>query len=329
MIWFAWRQYRFAMGIGIALLAVLIPLFILDAQTLTAALQQHHFVHCFDTSADYIPCGIMIIPGNTAQWRTIAGTLLPILPFIVGVFLGAPLLPREYDQRTHLFVWTQSLSPTRWLTIKLVILGGATLIGFGLLSCITTWWGFIQDDIATSPWQTFTIRGSVFVAEALFSLMCGVMIGALLRRTLLSMALTFLLLLLLQGLLGTVYPYLLPPFSQLDYYHNLQQQHLLGKFGTYSQDLILGTQYVGSDGKIVENVHCADMMGQYVYAGGAGCEIIEGKQCLDCYHVKPLVEYQRFDERFWPLQIMTTALLIALTALFTAMTYWQIQRRIL
>lgn len=141
MIWLTWRHYRVAIGIGIVLLVALCFAFVLDANTLNAALQQHHFTHCYDTSADYIPCGLMIIPGSTVSWRSLAEMLLPWLPLLIGVFLGAPLLPREYDQRTHLFAWTQSTSPTRWLSIKLVMIGGITLIGFGLLSWITTWWG--------------------------------------------------------------------------------------------------------------------------------------------------------------------------------------------
>ncbi len=329
MIWLTWRQYRVATIMGMVILVALSLVFIMDANTLNSALQQHHFTHCFDTSAHYIPCGIMIVPGNTAQWRMIAGMLLPWLPLVIGVFLGAPLLPREYDQRTHLSAWTQSISPTRWFSIKLVLIGGATLIGFGLLSCVTTWWGFVQDNIAFSPWDTFTIRGSVPVANALLGLMVGVMIGAFIRRTLPAMALTLVLLLLIQAGISMGYPYLLPPSSQLDYYNKIQQQHLVGKFGDYSQDLIVAVKYVGPDGKVVENVNCMGLTGPYIIAGGSVQEVKEVKQCLNKYHVTPLVEYQRFDERFWPLQFVTTALLLVLTILVTVLTYWQLQRRML
>ena len=327
MIWQTWRQHRVAMGIGLVFLVVLSLLFVMDAKTLNAALQQHHFTHCFDTSANYIPCGIMIIPGNTAQWRSIASMLLPWFPLVIGVFLGAPVLSTEYEQRTHLFAWTQSMSPTRWLSVKLVILGGITLIGFGLLSCVTTWWGGIQDAIANSPWETFMIRDSVPVAEALFSLMFGIMIGTFIRHARLAMVLTLVLLFLIQTGISMGYPYLLPPSSQLDYYQKIQQQHLVGKFGNNPQDLIVAVKYVGPHGEVVEGVNCMGLTGPYIIAGGSVQEVEGVKQCLHTYHVTPLVEYQRFDERFWPLQFVTTALLLVLTALVTAITYWQLRRR--
>jgi hypothetical protein len=159
--------------------------------------------------------------------------------------------------------------------------------------------------------------------------MVGVMIGAFIRRTLAAMALTLVLLLLIQAGISTGYPYLLPPSSQLDYYNKIQQQHLVGTFGGYSQDLIMAVKYVSPDGKVVDNVNCMGLTGPYITAGGSVQEVKEVKQCLNHYHVTPFVEYQRFDERFWPLQFVTTALLLVLTILVTVLTYWQLRRRML
>jgi hypothetical protein len=326
MIWLTWRQYRLTLLMGVLVLIALAYVFVQDANALNAAMQQHHYGHCFDPA--YLPCGLMIVPGATWQWRTLAGLLLPWLPLITGVFIGAPLLAREYEQRTHAFVWTQSMSRLHWLSVRLLAIVGATLIGFGVLSLVTTWWGFIQDGIASSPWDTFLIRGSVPIADALFCLMCGVMVGAFIRRTLPAMALTFLLLLLAQGGLLLVYPRLLPPSSQLDYYNVIRQQNLMGKFGDNSQDLILAVKYAGPDGKVVENVNCG-ILGPYIEDNGTPREVKSVTQCYADHHVKPLVEYQRFNERFWPLQLVTTIVLLLLTALLTAITCWQLQRRIL
>lgn len=327
MIWLTWRQYRLTLLMGILVLIALSYVFIQDANILNAAMQQHHFAHCYD--ADFLPCGIIAVPGTTWPWRSIAGLLLPWLPLVIGVFIGAPLLAREYEQHTHAFVWTQSTSRLRWLSNRLVLIVGVTLIGFGALSLVTTWWGVIQDNIAFSPWDTFFIRGSVPVADALFCLMCGVMVGALVRRTLLAMALTFLLLLLVQGTLLSVYPYLFPSASQLDYYNTIRQQSLIGRYGENPQDLILAVKYVGPDGKVVDNLNCNGIIGPYVSVGGSIQEIQSVKQCYAEHHVRPLVEYQRFSERFWPLQLVTTALLLLLTTLVTAITCWQLQRRLL
>ncbi len=47
--------------------------------------------------------------------RGISASLFPYLPLVMGVFLGAPLLSREYERGTHQFAWTQSVTRSRWL----------------------------------------------------------------------------------------------------------------------------------------------------------------------------------------------------------------------
>jgi hypothetical protein len=45
------------------------------------------------------------------------------LSFVVAMLWGAPLLSREYEQRTHLLVWSQDVSAARWLLTKVALLG--------------------------------------------------------------------------------------------------------------------------------------------------------------------------------------------------------------
>ena len=40
--------------------------------------------------------------------------VMQAVPVIIGVFLGAPLLAREYTAGTVRFAWTQSIGRTRW-----------------------------------------------------------------------------------------------------------------------------------------------------------------------------------------------------------------------
>ncbi len=314
MIWLIWQRYRLLAALGLLALVILTYLFVLDANILHAAFQQHNFMRCYVDG--YIPCGLMIVPGNTAQWRTIAAIVLPLLPFCVGIFLGAPLIAREYEQRTHLFTWTQRLSRTRWLTVHLVILAAAILLGFGGLTLVTTWWGSIQDPIASSPWNTFTIRGSVPVANALASLMLGVMVGACIRRTLPAMVVTLILLSPLQYAILFGYPYLLPPMK---YFYNNEAQG----YPFVQQDFFISREYVKPDGNIIA---LGDLQAYCNFQGGYTVDQMQ--QCMEQHQLKGLFEYQRFDQRFWPLQIATTTVLLVLAALFTAITYWQAQRRL-
>jgi hypothetical protein len=323
MIWQTWRQYWLVALVGVLALISFGFLFVLDANILNAARQQHNFTRCYDPDTRIIPCGLMPLPGVTWQWRTLAVTLVPLFSILVGVFVGAPLLAREYDQRTHLLAWTQSISPTAWLTARLAIIGGTTVIGFTLLSVMTTWWGPIQDIVASSPWQTFLIRGSVPVASTLFCLAMGVMIGSLVRRLFMAMFLTLLLLVVAQWALSLIYPYLFPPSVQRDYYTVIKQQHLVGSRGDNPQDLRLFWEYIGPDGRGVGdiNVYCK-ITASPVYSSTV-------EPCIQKNHLTLQVTYQRFSEKFWILQIMTTLVLLVLSVLCTLTTYWNQNRQIL
>ena len=47
---------------------------------------------------------------------------LPAAFAIIGAMIGAPLVAREVEQRTHLAAWTQSVSRRRWYITKIAAL---------------------------------------------------------------------------------------------------------------------------------------------------------------------------------------------------------------
>jgi len=59
-------------------------------------------------------------------------------PAIIGVFWGAPLVAREVDAHTYKVAWNQSITRTRWLTVKLAVVGLAAMATVGLLSLIVS-----------------------------------------------------------------------------------------------------------------------------------------------------------------------------------------------
>lgn len=111
---------------------------------------------------------------------------LPVLMVVLGVLIGAPLVAREVEQRTHLVAWTQSISRRRWYSVKTAIL--ATCLGLaGLLA------GFANDrtqipldhgGLTSSRWIWFFSIDLAPAAEAVLAFALAVAIGALLRRTL-------------------------------------------------------------------------------------------------------------------------------------------------
>ncbi|MFF7499698.1 ABC transporter permease [Streptomyces lavendulae] len=123
------------------------------------------------------------------------GSSLAFLPVLLGVFLGAPLISADLENGTARLATTQSVSRTRWLVWKVgfaLLLSAATS---GILGLFYAWWWrsagpFAPDDWLNSP--VFAVTGPTGVATALFTTSLGILAGALLRRTVVSMAGTFL-----------------------------------------------------------------------------------------------------------------------------------------
>jgi hypothetical protein len=122
----------------------------------------------------------------------LANATMYVVPALLGIFWGAPLLARELETGTHRLAWNQSVTRTRWLTTKLAIVGGVAAATAGLLSWAVTSWAHHIDQ-ATGDRITpglFGARGIVPIGYALFAFVLGVTAGMLIRRTVPAMAAT-------------------------------------------------------------------------------------------------------------------------------------------
>lgn len=105
---------------------------------------------------------------------------------VLGAMIGAPLVAREVEQRTHLAAWTQSVSRRRWYVTKTATLATA-LIAAGLTAGAVNAWLAHQltaGDTTSSRWQWFASTNLVLAGEAALAFALGAAFGALLRRTL-------------------------------------------------------------------------------------------------------------------------------------------------
>ncbi len=150
----------------------------------------------------YVLYGLLIqVSGGEAaigDWRFDPRLFDPALAGLVAVFWGAPLLAAEYEQHTNLLVWSQDVSPRRWLVAKLTLLGGTVVVLSTLLTLL------VRDQIAReyhayqgpAPWNApFGLVGfeawvPLAIAYALFGLFFGVAVGAVWRRTIVAMSVT-------------------------------------------------------------------------------------------------------------------------------------------
>ena len=121
--------------------------------------------------------------------------LVLLVPALLGLFWGAPLVARELDAGTHRLVWNQSVTRSRWLTVKLVLVGSAGAAVAGLVVWGVDRWSTpldaaSQHDPRLPMAMTFAASGVVPLAYAVFAFALGVTVGMLTKRVIPAMAIT-------------------------------------------------------------------------------------------------------------------------------------------
>ncbi len=190
--WVTWRQHRAALFGLVALLGGL------GLLLLGTGLPMHHewtrlgLDRCADPTARQCAASFALFNARWEAWAQFLPRFLTFLPAVIGVFIGAPVLARELESGTFRFAWTQGRSRLRWTAGKLLLLGTAVTLLALLFSAAYSWW--------FGPWyalmgrmvsgQTYEVAGIVFAARTLFGFTLGVLLGALVRRTVPAMAAT-------------------------------------------------------------------------------------------------------------------------------------------
>ncbi|MFE7440907.1 ABC transporter permease subunit [Streptomyces chartreusis] len=182
--WVVWRQHRATHWTLLAAAAVCAAFCFYQRQEAITYLEGYGYPHLKDGWADGFPRALL------DQTRSLLG----LLPIVIGVFVGAPLLAGDLESGAAKLVSTQSISRVRWLTTKLVVTALVVVASTTVLSvAFTWWWSPVKSSNIIAPWydsSTFDNTGPVPVALTLLTVFAGVAIGMLLRRTLLSMVVT-------------------------------------------------------------------------------------------------------------------------------------------
>lgn len=214
MIWLTWRQFRTQAAVVFGAVAVL---------TAALAVTGPRLAHLYRTRGVAF---LNDVGGTDTGLYVVTLLALLVLPALIGMFWGAPLVTRELDAGTHRLVWTHT-TRARWLAAKLSLTGLAAMAAAGLLALAVTWWaGPIDRAIASTTGvpgpgvlvfprmsqEIFDARGVVPLGYAAFFFVLGVTVGVLVRRTLPAMAVLAALFVVVQvGMSMAVRPHLLPP----------------------------------------------------------------------------------------------------------------------
>jgi hypothetical protein len=192
MTWVTWRQHRHNLYAVALVLAGLGAVYLALRGALSGYLNHSGLATCL-THPDE-GCG-QLIDGLREKYPSLLGALpfLNLAPVLAGVFLGAPLISREFEQGTHRLVWTQAVSRRWWLLVKLGALSGLCVLAGLALGALDRWFldPYVTGSVVSPVAENFVgLIGVAPAAYTLFAFALGTAASALTRRTLPAMAIT-------------------------------------------------------------------------------------------------------------------------------------------
>jgi hypothetical protein len=209
MIRLTWRQFRMQSAVAFGALTV---------AAIVLTVTGRDLVHLYDTSGIATctaqgDCGT-VTSAFLARYQVLQqlGPVVILVPAIVGIFWGAPLISRELEAGTFRLAWTQSVTRFRWLAVKLGLVGLSSMAVVGLFSVMVTWWFSPIDRVNTNAFGVFEQRDIVPIGYAAFAFALGVSAGILMRRMLPAMVTTMVVFVVVRvALTNWVRPHLIDP----------------------------------------------------------------------------------------------------------------------
>jgi hypothetical protein len=332
MTWVIWRQHRNQAYLAAAALAAFAVLLLITGREM-ASQYQSALTSC-SASHSCSNLANTLILGSPVVSLLITATV--VVPCLLGVFWGGPLVAREFETGTSQFAWMQSITRGRWLTTKVgwVLLAAAAWAG--AVSALVTWWSGPLNALNHQNFQPsqFDIQGIVPVGYAVFAVALGIAVGTLLRRTLAAMAITVGVFTFLRLFIGQDFRshYMTAVTKTFSFLH-------APVLPTRSAWIVTGG-LIAPGGGVVPNIHGGS--GPRVsYAGvpipigsmPSTCQALFFQRspqkfgpCLAAHGYHAFITYQPAD-RYWAFQGVETGIFVLLAAALIAVTAILVLRR--
>ncbi|MET7748821.1 ABC transporter permease subunit [Micromonospora sp. NPDC005367] len=327
MIWLTWRQHRRQALFTLVGLVVLAALMIPTGLMMRASYADKGLAECLRVLNAVQPdperarsCSRALSQfADQFSSMSLIGVLFLVLPLIVGLFWGAPLVAREVEQGTHRFAWTQGVGRRQWALVKfgfvaIVAVVVAVVYGLGM-----SWWATPLTGAAQqSRFDVFffDMQGVAPIGYTLFAIALGVCAGVFWPRMMPAMAVT------LGGFVGlrillTVLarPHYLPPETRA-----IPIQGTIGEPGGALGDWILEKGIRNAGGRMVLSDAQAACSAATGPAGGKCPPIAEFGEGAYNWQL-----YQPAD-RFWLFQGIESGIFVALAAVLLYLAVRRIRR---
>lgn len=347
MIWLTWRQFRVQAVTAAAALAAFAILLAATGPHLASLYAASpitgcHGGGCVNAANTFLSRLTTISPYPDVYLLGIG--LILAAPAIIGIFWGAPLIAREVENQTFALVWTQSITRSRWLVMKLALTGLAAVAVTEALSLMQTWWA---DPISKAigiggpyPYGSvfdqgrlgeviFASSGIAPLGYAAFGFALGTATGALIRRALPAMALTLAIVVAVQVAMPLwVRPHLISPARMVVSGPNFFEAAAMS-VGTLEASIvpgqpeawILSSGPITAAGKPVSTIPDGCLSPT---VGKGGSPNLGG--CMASRGIREAITYQPAS-RYWPFQWIETGIFLALALGLAGLCFWRLGRQ--
>lgn len=342
MIWLTWRQFRAAAALTGAALAALLVILALTGPGI-ADDYADGIASCTGQSGGCASFLQRFFDDYRSAFLAVIAVVL-VLPALVGLFWGAPLIARELEAGTHRLVWNQSITRTRWLAVKLGFVGLAVVAAAALGSLAIDWWADPIDAAAAGDYARmepllFGSRGIVPIGYAAFAFALGVTVGMLVRRTFAALSIGLAIFLVVQIAMPLlVRPHLIPPVRAT---LEISAANIDGIFrpgpdgplaavtaqpegGRFTGAWFMSAQSVDPHGRAVDTIPVSDPGPCAPPSEPQPPSEGQRAQCLaeiNQLGYRQQVSYQPAS-RFWALQAYETALFAGIALLLLGFCFW-------
>jgi len=185
MAWVTWRAHRLALAavvavFGAAAVYLLVTgLSMHDAYATVTACRPAGSPACGQVAQNFLASYVNRV--------LVTAGLMQAIPVLIGAFVGAPVLAREFETGTFRYAWTQGFGRTRWTIAKLAPLAIAVTAAAAAFGALFSW--YYQPIIAAGGGDSgplsptiFDLRGVALPAWTLAAFAIGALAGILIRR---------------------------------------------------------------------------------------------------------------------------------------------------
>jgi len=308
-----WRLHRNQVWFASAVLVVLAVVLLITGHVM-ADDYRNALANCAATPG-CTNAGNLLFRGDGAIMDIVDLTL--VVPLLFGLFWGAPLLAKEFEDGTNSLVWTQTVTRRRWLSSNVAWALLAAAVWGAAMAALVSWWRFPENALGTR-FDAFDIQGIAPAAYSLFAVSLGIAIGSVIKRVLPALATT---LGIFVGLRAVIAIYLRP--------HYLTPTKQVIGIGADpngpSGAWVISSSIVGPHGQVYGDSFSPSDVPKACLQTFFDKQGISG-HCMATHGFHQLVSFQAAN-RFWAFQGIEAAIFLVLAAGLIGFAFWRVLSR--